>query len=255
MNRMILEEMLDCYPFKIEGRISKVSGETIECEGLTLPIGTVGVIEGGGRKIKAEVILSDKNFVRLSPYERVFNLKAGDKFSVLEFKQNIGVSSQMQGRILNCFGLPVDEKGAIRIESFYPLYKSSTNSMEKKIIDEPFYTGIRAIDIFLTCGKGQRMGIFSGSGVGKSVLLSMIAKFSQSPVCVIALVGERTREVKEFIELELGEEGLKKSVVVVATSNEPPIFRLKAIFTATTIAEYFKDLGYDVLLLVDSITR
>ncbi len=161
----------------------------------------------------------------------------------------------MQGRVLNCFGLPIDGNGPIRVESFYPLYKSSTNSMEKKVIDEPFWTGVKTVDTFLTCGKGQRMGIFSGSGVGKSVLLAMIAKFSQSPISVIALIGERTREVKEFIELELGKEGLKKSVVVVATSDEPPIFRLKAIFTATAIAEYFKDLGYDVLLLVDSVTR
>lgn len=251
----VKENMFEFYPFEITGRISRVSGEVIECEGLTLPVGTVGVICGMNRHILAEVILSDKKFVRLCPYEKVYDLKAGDKFLVKEFKQNIPVSIKMQGRILNCFAKPIDNKEEIPVDAYYPLYKSFSNSLEKKIINEPFYTGIRTIDTLVTCGKGQRMGIFSGSGVGKSVLMSMIAKFSQSPISVIALIGERSREVREFIELDLGEEGLQKSVVVVSTSDEPAIFRLKAIFTATAIAEYFRDLGYDVLLLVDSVTR
>lgn len=255
MTTVLLENASDCYPFEIVGRVSKVSGDVIECEGLTLPIGTVGLINGSNRQILAEVVLSDRRFIRLSPYEKVYDLKAGDKFLVKGFKQNVGVSTQMQGRILNCFGKPIDNKGPISIDAYYPLYRSFSNSLDKKIITEPFFTGVRTIDTFITCGKGQRMGIFSGTGVGKSVLLSMIAKFSQSPVSVIALIGERTREVKEFIDLELGPEGLQKSIVVVSTSDEPSIFRLKAIFTATAIAEYFRDLGLDVLLLVDSVTR
>lgn len=249
------EDVFECYPFEIVGRISRVSGEVIECEGLTLPIGTVGLISGANRKILAEVILSDRRFIRLSPYEKVYDLKAGDKFIVKEFKQNVPVSTKMRGRILNCFGKPIDNKGEISVDAYYPLYKTSSNSLDKKIITEPFYTGVRTIDTLITCGKGQRMGIFSGSGVGKSILMSMIAKFSQSPISIIALIGERSREVKEFIELELGFEGLQKSVVIVSTSDEPSIFRLKAIFTATAIAEYFRDLGFDVLLLVDSVTR
>ncbi len=251
----LFEDNSYLYPFEITGRISKVSGDVVECEGLTLPIGTVGLIRGANRQILAEVILSDKKFIRLSPYEKVYDLKAGDKFFVKEFKQNVGVSTQMQGRVLNCFGKPIDNKGTIPVDAYYPLYRSFSNSLDKKIITEPFLTGVRTIDTFLTCGKGQRMGIFSGSGVGKSILLSMIAKFSQAPISVIALIGERTREVKEFIDLELGSDGLQKSIVVVSTSDEPSIFRLKAIFTATAIAEYFRDLGFDVLLLVDSVTR
>jgi flagellum-specific ATP synthase len=255
MKSQVLEELVGFYPYQIEGKVTRVSAEVIECRGLTLPIGTVGVIEGHNRKVLAEVIVSDRNFIRLAPYEKVYDLKAGDRFLVKDFKQHIAVSEKMKGRVLNCFGIPIDGKGSFPIDAYYPLYKGTCNSLERKIITEPFYTGIRTLDVFLTTGKGQRMGIFSGSGVGKSILLGMIAKFSQAPINVIALIGERSREVNEFLEYDLTKEGLEKSVVVVATSDEPAIFRLKAIFTATTIAEYFRDMGFDVLLLVDSITR
>ena len=159
------------------------------------------------------------------------------------------------GRVLNGLGSPVDDLGRIDIEGHYPVMNQPPNPLRRKRITEILPVGVRAIDGLITIGKGQRMGIFAGSGVGKSTLMGMIARNTTADVNVIALIGERGREVREFLERDLGESGLARSVVVVVTSDQPALIRLKGAFVATSIAEYFRDQGNDVLLLMDSLTR
>jgi FliI/YscN family ATPase len=165
------------------------------------------------------------------------------------------VGHNLLGRVLNGLGRPIDGLGSLQAENEVPTYNSAPHPLGRQTIKEPLVTGIRAIDGLLTCGKGQRMGIFSGSGVGKSTLMGTIARYSRSDVSVIALIGERGREVQEFIERDLGAEGLARSVVVVSTSDQPALVRLKAAWVATTIAEFFRDQGLDVTFLMDSVTR
>jgi len=167
----------------------------------------------------------------------------------------IAVSPALRGRVLDGLGQPIDQKGPIPVKELRPLQNSSPDPLRRKMIDQPLPLGIRAIDGLLTCGKGQRIGVFAGSGVGKSVLLGEIANGSSADINVVALVGERGREVREFIEKDLGPQGLARSVIVTATSDSAPIQRVKAAFTAATIAEYFRDLGQDVLFMMDSLTR
>jgi flagellum-specific ATP synthase len=167
----------------------------------------------------------------------------------------VGVGKSLLGRVINGLGEPLDNKGIIRVEARRPVFSKAPNPLHRRRITQPFQTGIRSIDALVSIGKGQRIGIFSGSGVGKSILLGMMAKNCTSDVNVIALVGERGREVREFLERDLGEEGLKRSVVVVATSEQPALIRLKAASLAAAIAEYFRDQGKDVLFMADSITR
>ena len=167
----------------------------------------------------------------------------------------IGVGPELLGRVIDGLGRPIDGKGPIYTDCEYPVNNEPVNPLERSMISEPFATGVSAIDGLLTCGIGQRMGIFSGSGVGKSTLIGMIARYARSDVNVIALIGERGREVKEFIEKDLGEEGLKRSVVVVATSDQPALVRIKGAMVATAIAEYFRDRTDNVMFLMDSITR
>jgi flagellum-specific ATP synthase len=166
-----------------------------------------------------------------------------------------GVGKDMTGRVLDGLGYPIDGKGPFKPEKYYPVDNEPPHPLNRKRITDPLPLGIKAIDGLLTVGKGQRLGIFAGSGVGKSTLLGMIARNTRADVNVIALIGERGREVREFIEKDLGEEGLSRSVVVVATSDQPALLRLKGAFIATAIAEYFRDLGKDVLLMMDSLTR
>jgi len=167
---------------------------------------------------------------------------------------SVRVSDDLIGRVIDAAGNPMDGKGPVE-GTEYPLFISSMNPLKKQTIDKPIDVGIRAINGLLTCGKGQRVGIMAGSGVGKSVLLGMIAKYSEAPVNVIALIGERSREVREFVEKNLGEEGLAKSVVVVSTSDQTPLAKVRGAFTATAIADYFRSKGNDVMLLLDSLTR
>jgi flagellum-specific ATP synthase len=167
----------------------------------------------------------------------------------------VGVGQGLLGRILDGLGNPLDGKGHLKADSYRSVFSSIPNPLFRKRISESFQTGIRAIDSLVSVGKGQRMGIFAGSGVGKSVLLGMMARNCRSDINVIALIGERGREVREFIERDLGEEGLARSVVIVATSDQPALIRLKGAMIAASIAEYFRDLGKDVLFLVDSVTR
>jgi flagellum-specific ATP synthase len=189
------------------------------------------------------------------PLGEIRGIGPGSEIVSLEGRPVFKVDESILGRIIDGIGNPLDEGPPITGRDEYPIYGRPINPLDRARIDTPLILGIRAIDGLLTCGRGQRLGIFSGSGVGKSVLLGMIARNTQADVNVIALVGERGREVREFIERDLGEEGLRRSVVVAATSDQPPLIRMRGAFIATTIAEYFRDLGNHVILMVDSLTR
>ncbi len=244
-------------PIKYTGVVQKVRGLLIESRGPQVVIGELCqiIIPDGRGTIWAEVIgLNDKS-VQLMPYDDIEGIKIGSMVIGMGERLFIPVSENLQGRVLNCMGRPIDSRGCTGSTDWYPVTASSPDVLNRKIIKERIVTGIRSIDALLPVGKGQRMGIFSGSGVGKSTLISMIARNTNADVNVIALIGERGREVREFIENDLGEEGLKKSVVIVSTSDTPPISRIRGAYVATTIAEYFRDRGKNVMLLFDSITR
>jgi len=209
----------------------------------------------GERKTRAEVLGFRDNHVLLMPLEEVRGISPGCRVVAREDSAYMSVGMGMLGRIVDGLGNPIDGKGPIPCEAEYPLYATPVNPLSRRRITDPLDLGIKAINGLLTVGRGQRMGIFSGSGVGKSILLGMIARYTEADCNVIALIGERGREVNEFIEKELGPEGLRKSIVVVATSDHLPLIRMRGAFVATAIAEYFRDKGLHVNLMMDSVTR
>jgi len=229
----------------------------VEAEGPITNLGCVCDIYGknGERKTRAEVLGFRDNHVLLMPLEEVRGISPGCRVVAREDSAYMPVGVGMLGRIVDGLGNPIDGKGPIPCEAEYPLYATPLNPLSRRRISEPLDLGIKAINGLLTVGRGQRMGIFSGSGVGKSILLGMIARYTEADCNVIALIGERGREVNEFIEKELGPEGLKKSVVVVATSDHLPLIRMRGAFVATAIAEFFRDRGIHVNLMMDSVTR
>ncbi len=235
------------------GRVKKVVGTVIEADVDARSVGEVCIIYPDGKEILSEVVGFKENAVILMPLGDMLGIGPGTRVRPTGKLLQVKVSEKMLGRILDGLGNPIDGGPPLAGEE-RPVYASPPEPLKRKRIKEPLPTGIRAIDGLLTCGKGQRIGIFAGSGVGKSVLLGMIARYSKADVNVIGLIGERGREVREFIEKDLGE-GLKKSVVVVATSDQPALVRIKAPFVATAIAEYFRDMGKDVVLMMDSVTR
>ncbi len=239
------------------GRIDKIVGMTIESIGPVCNIGDVCEIEAakGSGKFYAEVVGFRENVVLLMPYDEIEGIGYGSAVKNTGDKLRIPVTNNLIGRTVDALGNPIDGKGSIKGDAYYPITGKPSNPMERPRIDTPIQLGVKAIDGLLTMGKGQRMGIFAGSGVGKSTLMGMIARNVRADVNVIALVGERSREVVEFINRDLGEEGAKRTVLVVATSNQSAMMRSKCTLTATTIAEYFKDQGMDVLLMMDSLTR
>ncbi len=246
---------------KFNGKVRKVVGLTIEGTG---PQGVLGEIchinmrdknTGKDKLLEAEVVGFKEDGIILMAYNDFAGISQGSPIIGTGRTLEIPVSEELLGRILNGKGEPIDDKGAVVPEDYYPIFHSNINALKKKRIKDKISVGIKSIDGLLTVGAGQRVGIFSGSGVGKSTLLGMIARFTEADVNVIALIGERGREVNDFIEKDLGEEGLKKSVVVVATSNESPLMRLRGAFVATTIAEYFRNKGLKVMFLMDSVTR
>jgi flagellum-specific ATP synthase len=182
-------------------------------------------------------------------------VRVGDSIIAAGVSSEVGVGNQLLGRTIDALGRPLDGHGEIKLDNFYPLTRAVTNPLTRSNIERPLETGVRVIDGLLTVGAGQRIGIFGGSGVGKSTLLGMMAKRSAADVNVIALIGERGREVREFIENELGEEGMRRSVLIVSTSDDSALVRIRAALAATAIAEYFKDGGDNVLLIMDSVTR
>ncbi len=243
-------------PIRIHGRITEVIGLLIESIGPPASVGDVCIIEHNDNIIgRAEVVGFRKNRTLLMALGPLEGIHPG--YSIVSTKNPllIDVGKCLLGRILDGLGKPLDKKGGLLSETKRSIFSQVPNPLARKRIKEYFETGIRSIDSMLTLGKGQRIGIFSGSGVGKSVLLGMMAKNCSSDINVIALIGERGREVREFIERDLGEEGLKRSIVIVATSDQPALIRLKGAMVAATIAEYFRELGNDVLFLCDSLTR
>ncbi|MCD6404446.1 MAG: FliI/YscN family ATPase [Planctomycetes bacterium] len=245
-----------CETLVMKGRVEHVVGLTAELANFPAPVGAVCRVEGGkAAGIEGEVVGFKADKAVVMPYGSTQGLKAGDWVRCLGPRQNVAVSMDLLGRVLDGRGRPRDSRGGILGGKRACIYQTPPDPLKRRRITEPIGTGVRSMDGLLTIGRGQRIGIFSGSGVGKSILMGMMARFTEADANVIALVGERGREVREFIEKDLGEEGLKKSVVVVATGNEPALLRVKAALTATTIAEYFRDQGLDVMLMMDSVTR
>ncbi|WP_072967549.1 flagellar protein export ATPase FliI [Thermoanaerobacter uzonensis] len=238
------------------GKVSQVIGLTIESTGPLSNIGEICNIKTiNGNTILAEVVGFKEEKVYLMPLGNMEGIGAGSKVIAAGQTLRVNVGNELLGRVLDGLGNPIDGKGPIKFEKSIPINNVPPDPLERKRIREVMSLGIKAIDGLLTCGKGQRIGIFAGSGVGKSTLLGMMARNAKADLNVIALIGERGREVNEFLEKDLGEEGLKKSVVVVATSDTPALIRVKGAMTATAIAEYFRDQGLDVLLMMDSVTR
>jgi len=244
-------------PIRVNGKVSEIIGLMVEGNGPAASIGEVcGIVPvNGDAPVEAEVVGFRNGRVLLMPLESIQGLGPGCKILSMSHKAGIGVGRGLLGRVINGLGNPIDNKGPIHFEDEYPIYAEPINPLDRGRIKEPMDLGIRALNGLFTCGKGQRMGIFAGSGVGKSVLMGMIARNTKADVNVIGLIGERGREVREFLEKNLGEEGLARSVVVVAASDMHPLIRMRAAYVATTVSEYFRDQGNDVLLMVDSLTR
>lgn len=244
-------------PLKSVGRVTRSIGLIIEAQGPAVSVGDLCYLQtsSGARNTMLEVVGFRENLVLLMPLGQMPPVRVGETVVAAGVKSEIGVGESLLGRTIDALGRPLDSLGEIKTDLFYPLNRHATNPLSRSNIDEAMETGVRVIDGFLTIGAGQRIGIFGGSGVGKSTLLGMMAKRSEADVNVIALIGERGREVREFIEHELGEEGLSRSVVIVSTSDDSALVRIRAALAATAIAEYFKDEGSDVLLIMDSVTR
>jgi flagellum-specific ATP synthase len=242
---------------KVNGRVTKVIGLVIESNGPHAAIGEVCAVkaEDGSEICLAEVVGFRENKVLSMVLGEVSRISPGCEIVSSGHTLLAHLGDALLGRVIDALGNPIDGKGPILSVEDRSIYNTPPNPLERKRIKEPLATGIRSIDSLLTIGKGQRVGIFAGSGVGKSVTLGMIARHTSADVNVICLVGERGREVGEFIDRELGEEGLKRSVLIVATSDKAALIRIKAVFLATTIAEYFRDKNLDVMLMMDSITR
>ncbi|MDR2786359.1 MAG: FliI/YscN family ATPase [Treponema sp.] len=257
----ILQKYLDAAAgadvIKCVGRINRVQGLLIESQGPQAIIGELCRIEvsGGGRVIAAEVVGLRNETVQLMAYEETAGIEVGDRVVAAGSLLEVAVSRELLGRVLDCRGRPVDGKGDIAAHLKYPALATAPDPLSRRPIRRRISTGVRAIDGLLTAGRGQRLGIFAGSGVGKSTLLGMIARNTNADVNVIALIGERGREVNEFIENDLGPEGLARSVVIAVPGNAPPLARLRGAYVATAVAEYFRDQGGDVMFLFDSVTR
>jgi flagellum-specific ATP synthase len=256
-----LETMDRIDPIKCVGRIIRVQGILIESRGPQAIIGEICRIElkraasQDKKFILAEVVGLRDDTVQLMVYGDTGGIEIGCRVIASGSSLDVAVSKKLLGRVLNHLGKPVDGKGDIESPVRYPALADAPDPYRRPRIKERVTTGIRAIDGLLAAGKGQRLGIFAGSGVGKSTLLGMIARNTSADVNVVALIGERGREVNEFIENDLGSEGLARSVIVVTPSNSPPLARLRGAYVATAIAEYFRDQGLDVMLLFDSLTR
>jgi len=243
-------------PVRLHGKVTQVVGLVIEGYCPDTSVGAICEIKPlVGDPIPAEVVGFRNNKTLLMPLGELRGVGLDSLISVRRDNATMGVGPQMLGRVIDGLGNPIDDKGPITVEEEYPIYALPVNPMSRPPIRKPLDLGIRSINGLLTCGQGQRVGIMAGSGVGKSTLLGMIARYTEADVNVIALIGERGRELREFIEKDLQELGLKKSVVVVATSDQPPLVRMRGAYIATTIAEYFKNQGKKVLLMMDSATR
>lgn len=251
-----IERARTCRPVRYEGKVAQVIGLVVESFGPPASLGELAQIDGGeGRVVPAEVVGFREDRLLLMPLGAMEGIKPGSPVIATGRQLYVNVSPDLLGRVLDGLGNPIDGKGPITRALRAPLEAPPPNPLTRQRIKTPLPLGVRAMDGLLTCGQGQRLGIFAGSGVGKSTLLGMIAREAKADLNVIALIGERGREVREFLERDLGEEGLARSVVVVATSDQPALQRLKGAFVATAIAEYFRDQGANVILMMDSVTR
>ncbi len=252
----LVEQVKQVMPSKLTGTVSRTVGMTVAAEGFPAPVGSLAEIEREtGGPLQAEVIGFRDRSTLLYAFADLAGIRHGNRVHLKRTSRWLRVGNQLLGRVIDAHGNAIDSKPQPSLSGRTAFYREAPHPCTRPRIDAPLSTGIRAIDGLMTCGRGQRVGIFAGSGVGKSVSLGMMARYTDADVIVIALIGERGREVNEFIERDLGPEGRKKSVVVVATSNEPALVRVHAASTATAIAEHFRDQGKDVLLLVDSLTR
>ncbi len=243
-------------PVTLVGQVAGVVGLTVLCRGPAVSLGeTCEIRTVFGRSVAAEVVGFREGQVLLMPVGEMDGISPGCEVVAQGGRPSVPVGWGILGRVVDGLGRPIDGHGPWGAETALPVHNQPPPAMERRVITEVLETGVRAIDTLLTCGKGQRMGIFAGSGVGKSTLLGMIARYTSADVSVVALVGERGREVREFIERDLGPSGLARSVVVVATSDQPAVVRLRAAMVATSIAEFFRDQGKDVVLIMDSVTR
>ena len=252
-HRAVLDEAQTC---RVCGQVVEVSGLTIVADGLTLSVGSLCQIQRRtGAPIAAQVVGVKGDRVVLMTLHDPVGVTVRDRVTSSVGLQYVPVGRRMLGCVLDALGSPIGEKVDYPVEAHYPVFREAPPALTRKAIDRPLATGIRVLDAMHTLGGGQRLGIFAGTGVGKSVLMGMIARSTEADVTVVALVGERGREVGDFIRKDLGEEGLKKCVLVVSTSDQSPVLRVRAGFVATAVAEYFRDLGKEVLLLMDSTTR
>jgi flagellum-specific ATP synthase len=244
-------------PYSLTGKVENIVGMSIEVSGGKAAIGDICRIYSGetGKQVTAEVVGFKSDRILLMPYSEMNGISAGNFVRNTGTQLTLRVGEFLRGRIINALGQPIDGKGAFEGGAYYNINGSHINPLQRPPIRDRMELGVKAIDGMTTIGKGQRIGIFAGSGVGKSTLMGMIAKNVKADINVIALVGERGREVLEFAQKDLGEEGMKRSILVVATSDQPAMLRMKCPSVATGIAEYFRDQGYDVLLMMDSLTR
>lgn len=251
----MLRNMDACQTY---GKVSKVVGLIVEGHGIKAPLGSVCHLlpeYEQDQPVAAEVVGFRDGSVLFMPYGEMRGIRPGTLIKNSSLPPLFPVGDSLLGRAFDAFGQPLDGKGGAAPEAYYPLYCSPPNPLERPRISDPLDVGVRAINGLLTLGKGQRVGIMAGSGVGKSTLMGMMARYTEADVNVIALVGERGREVVEFMEKDLGPEGVARSVVIVATSDQSPLVRMRAAYAATAAAEYFRDRGKNVLLMMDSVTR
>ena len=252
----LIDQIQRSLPVGLSGRVSRLVGLTVAAAGFPAPIGAVARLEAEhGRSVEAEVVGFSGDDTLLLAYGELNGVRRGTRVVLTQSVPGCRVGVGLLGRIINGRGRFIDDKSPAVLPHRVPLQSEPISPMKRPRIDQPLGTGIRSIDGLLTCGRGQRLGIFSGSGVGKSTLLGQMARATEADVNVVVLIGERGREVREFIERDLGPEGLARSVVVVATGDDPAVLRLRAAYLGTAIAEYFRDTGRDVLLVMDSVSR
>jgi flagellum-specific ATP synthase len=251
-----IDHLARIEPLRFTGEVVELRGLLIESTGPAAAVGDFcEILSGAGRTIRVQVVGFRAGRILSMPLEDTDGLRLGDTILARPHAAKVAVGPQLLGRVLDGFGLPMDGRPPIEAAASYELYRTPESPLTRSHITQPLVTGIRVIDGMLPCGKGQRIGIFGGSGVGKSTLLGAMARDSSADVNVIALIGERNREVRAFLDHDLGDEGRARSVVVAATSDRPALLRVRACFVALAIAEYFRDQGKDVLLVMDSATR
>ncbi|WP_028588041.1 type III secretion system ATPase SctN [Desulfocurvus vexinensis] len=254
---LLEKALIDANTVEVRGRVEQVVGTIIRATVPGVKVGELCILRNPWEdwELKAEVVGFSKQVALLTPLGELQGISPATEVYPTGEIHSVPVGDDLLGRVLNGLGEPIDGGPPLRPRAFYPVYADPPNPMERRIIDKPISLGLRVLDGMLTCGEGQRMGIFAAAGGGKSTLLSCIIKGTDADVCVLALIGERGREVREFLEHDLGPEGRKRAVVVVSTSDRSSMERLKAAYSATAIAEYFRAQGKRVLMLMDSVTR